>query len=165
MTSFSSKFTGTVLIVFGPKIIIVCTPRGKSQEDQSSVQGTPRARPPTDHPRHGALERRRPRHPRSDGGLLLPRHDGGHHRRRTDLFCRRRSSQHIRRFPTLDWSLLGDGWPRRTVDGTLWSTALEHDARGCTRRNWGHSGAVAGRRCSLESLAGCSPQLQQDGKR
>jgi hypothetical protein len=45
------------------------------------------------------------------------------------------------------------------------SPALEHDARGGERRKWGRSGAVAARRCSLESLAGCAPQLQQNGKR
>ena len=78
---FHSSSTALVLLVArGPK---------------RCVQGTPD--PPTDHPRHGALERRRPRHPRSDGGLLLPRHDGGHHPRRTDLFCRRQSLQHNRR--------------------------------------------------------------------
>jgi len=42
---------------------------------------------------------------------------------------------------------------------------MEHDARGGARRKWGHAGAVAARRCSLEGLAGCAPQLQHDGKR
>ena len=38
--------------------------------------------------------------------------DGG---RRADLFYRRR-------FPTLDWILLDDGWPRRAVDGVVEAT-------------------------------------------
>jgi hypothetical protein len=67
-----------------------------------------------------------------------------------------------------DWKLTVQDEVRepKSIHGTRpVSPALEHDARGGERRKWGRSGAVAARRCSLESLAGCAPQLQQNGKR